>query len=333
MSKDSLRVTFSQISPLRAWLSEHGFVFEEAPHAYFRARGPEATITIFRSGKVLAQGKAGPDWFDDALKALAKAKAGDPKPALRLSLGGEPQPDLASTTSEPDDSDIIELPRRFRSAIAKLPDPSISDWIGIDEAGKGDYFGPLVIAAAHVERGQLPLLAELGVGDSKAINDKEVRSIAASLKPLIAHEIMVLRPPKYNELYDDIGNLNHLLAWAHSVVGSKVAEETGARLILSDQFAKRDIITPRLRKRGYTGSFIQRTKAEEDPSVGAASIFARATFLWEMSRLEREHGVKLHKGAGPPVLSAGRTIVKKEGPEFLKNVAKLHFKTTARLTG
>lgn len=337
----TLRIPFSRVPALKAWLLEHGFELEEAPHAFFRARGPEATLTVYRSGKVLAQGRAGGTWFQDGLAATGADLSAGPGPQAPR---GKSEPETTaplephSTTPQPVAAPEPKAtpkgagaPVRYRDAISKLPDPDASLWIGIDETGKGDYFGPLVVVAACVERGQLALLSELGVGDSKGISDRDVRDMAATLRPVVAHETLILRPPRYNALYAEIGNLNELLAWAHATVGASLAERTGARIVLSDQFARRDIISARLRRKGYTGKFVQRTRAEDDPAVAAASVIARAAFLRELRTLERDHGVKLHKGAGPPVLTAGRTVVRERGPEILEELAKLHFKTTDRL--
>ena len=188
------------------------------------------------------------------------------------------------------------------------------------------------MAAARVERSQLPLLAEHGIGDSKLLNDKKIKLIAAELKHVVPFRKLVLMPPKYNELYAKIGNLNKLLAWGHATVAENLLESgVDAELILSDQFSKANLIGPRLKDRGSKLRFTQRTKAEEDPAVACASIFARAEFVFQMDELARDQGVDLPKGAGSPVVAAGRRIVAEHGRELLREVAKLHFKTTQSL--
>ena len=224
------------------------------------------------------------------------------------------------------------MTRPYSSALEKLPSPLPSAWIGIDEAGKGDYFGPLVVAAARVELEQLPLLRQLGVGDSKTLSDKKAHAIADELKHFVPHHVLRLMPPKYNELYARIGNLNHLLAWAHATVAENLLEqEVTAELILSDQFSKVNLVQSRLKARGRALTHIQRTKAEDDPAVACASIFARSAFLRGLEQLGREVGIPLAKGAGPPVIAAGRAFVQARGAEALGQVAKLHFKTTQSL--
>ena len=350
-----LRLPFHALQPAKAWLEAQGAVFESAPHAHFRARLPGAVITLYHSGKALAQGPEGPQVWAALGEALGLR---DGQPRLFDSGEGAPRPSGASLAASGRSGGAAERPEAsavatpgedvggvqekaarsgvrgagpFGAALRQLPTPTPAAWIGIDETGKGDFFGPLVVAAACVRLDQLALLAELGVGDSKAIDDRRVEAIAAQLEHVVVSELLVLMPPQYNELYGRIGNLNHLLAWGHATVGAKLAAKTDAALVLSDQFAKRDLITSRLRRQGCALPFLQRTRAEDDPAVGAASILARARFLGAMRSLEKSAGVRLHKGAGPPVIQAGRVIVAQHGRDKLAEVAKLHFKTMESL--
>lgn len=326
MSQQTVSLKFPAIAgtKYRALLTDAGFDFRSAPHADWQARG-DAIITLYTSGKLVIQGQHVDAWVlaAEELGGSVKKWAGAPREtdATAPTDGG-----AAAPVSVPDGAG------RFAAAIAKLPAPTPDAWIGIDEAGKGDYFGPLVTAAARVETSQLPLLAELGVGDSKALTDKRVLAIAAELRHVVPFEKVVLLPSKYNDLYARIGNLNKLLAWAHATAAEGLLEKgTTAELILSDQFAKRDLISSRLKERGKQLRFTQRTRAEEDPAVACASIFARSEFLHRMRSLSDEHGIELPKGAGPPVLAAGRRYVAERGFTHLGQIAKLHFKTTTQL--
>ena len=144
---------------------------------------------------------------------------------------------------------------------------------------------------------------------------------------------MVVAPEKYNALYAKIGNLNRLLAWAHArALEDLLAVAPGVTWALSDQFASDpNVIYRQLGERGRSIAWDQRTKAESDPAVAAASILARDEFLWGIKRCSEVAGRETPKGAGPPVLAAAREIVALHGPELLAKVAKLHFKTTEQI--
>lgn len=209
--------------------------------------------------------------------------------------------------------------------------PGAKGHIGTDESGKGDYFGPLVAAGFFLPEGQEDVLKELGVRDSKRISDNRVRDIADSLKEGYKHSVVVIGPEKYNELYQKMRNLNKLLAWAHSRVIENILEEVPATLVITDQFGDQAFVNNALMKKGRNIELIQRTKAEDDMAVAAASILARAEFLKRMFFLSREIGSELPKGAAPKVEEVGTELVKQHGPEILNKVAKLHFKTTKRI--
>ena len=201
--------------------------------------------------------------------------------------------------------------------------------IGIDESGKGDYFGPLVIAAVFVNattQGELKLMA---VRDSKKLSDGRVLDLAPDIKTICPHSVIAIGPHKYNELYAKIKNLNRLLAWGHAKALENLLERgvTCDRAI-SDQFGDKRLILNALQEKGRTIMLEQRTKAESDLAVAAASILARAEFLTRLKRLSDEVGTTLPKGASPAVELAAKMIAKKHGRERLESVAKLHFKTT-----
>lgn len=199
--------------------------------------------------------------------------------------------------------------------------------IGIDESGKGDYFGPLVIAAAHITVATEPELQRLGVRDSKRISDGRILDIARALQQICHHSLVTISPRKYNELYPKFGNLNRLLAWGHARALENLLEQVDCALAIADQFGDEQFILNALLAKGKTVRLIQRPKAEEDLAVAAASILARAEFLRRLKRLSDEIGVTLPKGA-TTVEAAARMIIRYHGKEALERVAKLHFKTT-----
>jgi len=210
--------------------------------------------------------------------------------------------------------------------------------IGTDEAGKGDYFGPLVAAAVWADEEMEAMLAAQGVKDSKRITDGVSYRLAKEIAALCPHQIVKIFPEKYNQLIIKIGNLNHLLGWAHARAIESLLEEieqrelfhAGRLVVVADQFGDESYLRNALMRRGKSVEIRQQIKAEEHTVVAAASILARVGFLDGLARLSREYEVSLPKGASH-VLSAGREVVAKGGRELLCKVAKLHFRTTKQL--
>jgi ribonuclease HIII len=200
--------------------------------------------------------------------------------------------------------------------------------IGIDESGKGDYFGPLVIAAVFVDATTQGELRLMQVRDSKKISDGRILEMAPDIKTICPHSVIAIGPQKYNELYAKIRNLNRLLAWGHAKALETLLERVTCERAISDQFGNERLILNVLQEKGRKIVLEQRTKAESDLAVAAASILARAEFLIRLKRLSSEVGTTLPKGASPAVELAAKMIVKKHGQERLESVAKLHFKTT-----
>lgn len=201
--------------------------------------------------------------------------------------------------------------------------------IGVDESGKGDFFGPLVVAACYVGPEHEALLS--GVMDSKKLTDLKALALAETIKRRCPHDVLVLMPTKYNEVYAKIKNLNRLLEWAHAKVIETVLEKQPSQLAISDQFADPKGLQRKLDLKGVNVKLESRVRAESDLAVAAASVLARAEFLRRLEQLSREHGCQLPKGAGTPVLKAGKLYVSTFGRERLGEVAKLHFKTVQQL--
>ncbi|MFQ5990864.1 MAG: ribonuclease HIII [Nitrospiraceae bacterium] len=208
------------------------------------------------------------------------------------------------------------------------PSPQNSERIGIDESGKGDYFGPLVIAAAFVSPQIERDLRLMEVRDSKRISDGRVHELARDIRQVCKCSIVAIGPERYNELHAKIGNLNRLLAWGHARALENLLEQVDAKVAIADQFGDERYISNALLERGKQVHLIQRPKAEEDVAVAAASILARAEFLVRLKRLSEQVGTSLPKGASHSVELAARMVLKKHGEEALRTVAKIHFKTT-----
>lgn len=206
---------------------------------------------------------------------------------------------------------------------------------GVDESGKGDYFGPLVIAGVYSDERTADALVKLGCKDSKAIpDDKKIATIAAKIMqvPGIAYEVVCIGPKRYNELYAEFGNLNRLLAWGHARVIAALHEKVpSCTRALSDQFANEWVLKTALGKRRVPVQLEQRTKAESDVAVAAASILARARFVKWMQDTAAAAGCDMPLGCAAHVTKAARAYVDKHGQDRLCDVAKLHFKTTAKV--
>lgn len=203
--------------------------------------------------------------------------------------------------------------------------------IGTDESGKGDFFGPLVIAGFFMPEGQEGVLRELGVKDSKRTSDNRCREISGILRSSYTCAVVAIGPERYNELYDKFRNLNRLLAWGHARAIENILERVDADRAITDQFGDKSLVLDALMKKGRSIELVQQPRAEEDVAVAAASILARAEFLDRLRSLSREAGVELPKGAAPIVEEAGARLVKALGSDALGKYAKLHFKTTARV--
>lgn len=209
--------------------------------------------------------------------------------------------------------------------------PTQKGHIGTDESGKGDYFGPLVVAGVFLPDEQQNVLKELGVKDSKRHSDNRVRELADILKKGYKHSLVVIGPEKYNELYLKLRNLNKMLAWAHSRVIENILEEVPCSLVITDQFGNKSFVLNALMKRGKDVELVQKPKAEEDLAVAAASILARAEFLKRLYFLSQDIGINLPKGSSALVEETGLKLVKLQGIQILDKVVKKHFKITKRI--
>jgi len=203
--------------------------------------------------------------------------------------------------------------------------------VGTDESGKGDYFGPLVVAAVWAD---LPTGAQLeawGVIDSKRISDGRAAQLAQRITSAkIPHAVVAIGPAKYNELYAKMKNLNRLLAWAHARAIENVLENASAEVVVADQFGDERLIEQALMQKGRDVRLFQTPRGERDIAVAAASVLARAEFLGRLKRLSDECGMVLPKGAGSPVDAAAARLVAGQGEAVLSQYAKLHFKNTQK---
>ena len=213
------------------------------------------------------------------------------------------------------------------------PPDAPGGWIGSDEAGKGDYFGPLVVAGVYATEQTAILLRQIGVRDSKTLSDKRIAAMSTEIRGVCLVNVVAIGPERYNQLYAKIRNLNCLLAWAHARVIENLLEKVACERAVSDQFGDEQYLQRALMAKGKRIQLVQRHRAEDDLAVGAASIIARGEFVRRLQQLSQAVGVELAKGAGAPVLVSARRFVEQHGRGALGTVAKLHFRTTQQIPG
>lgn len=199
--------------------------------------------------------------------------------------------------------------------------------IGVDESGKGDFFGPLCVAGVLVDEKNAEFFKSLRIRDSKKITDKKILELETKIKANAPHTVIVIANKRYNELYGNIKNLNKLLAWGHARAIENILEKENCEYALSDQFGDESLIKSALMKKGREIRLEQMVRAESDVAVAAASILARAAFVHKISALESEFGIRFPKGCASQVKDAAKEFIQKFGRERLNEVCKTHFKT------
>lgn len=269
-------------------LGEQGFVMTQPPHTLFSAKKKGVSCTLYQSGRLVVQGSAIQEFIEFYLE-----------PHILKNF--------AFTYQE---TDINTTPH-----------------IGVDESGKGDFFGPLCIAGVFAQGAAIVKLKSLGVKDSKGLSDAQIAVLAKKIRAEYAHHIVKINPAKYNELYPQFKNLNKLLGWGHATVIEQLMEATGCPSIIIDQFADESVVLTALSRKKLMPHLTQRHRAEEDLVVAAASILARDAFLTGLEQLGRTFEMPLPKGASQQVIKTGQLFVRRHGFEALAKVGKLHFKT------
>lgn len=215
----------------------------------------------------------------------------------------------------------------------------VSSWIGTDESGKGDYFGPLVSAGVWVDKEIEKQLMALGVKDSKKLSDLSTRELAKKIRAICAgrYAEVPIPPQTYNNLYNQFKRerktLNTLLAWGHARAIEDILGKVHCEYALADQFADERFIVSKLQEAGRKVTLIQRSKAEEDIAVAAASILARDRFLFYLDKMSHEYDLGFPKGASAEVIRVAKEFIARYGKDQLGKVAKLHFRTTKEVLG
>lgn len=205
--------------------------------------------------------------------------------------------------------------------------------LGIDESGKGDFFGALVIAGVAADEQGAKRLQQQDIRDSKKITDNKILELSDWIVNNFVHSIVIIGPEKYNQLYYKIRNLNKLLAWGHSRVIENILADNKIDLAISDKFGRSDFIERALMTNGRKIKLHQQVRGESIIQVAAASIVARATFVKYMHGMKKQYGLDIPKGAGTMVDEAGRKLIGKFGPGILAKTAKIHFKNYQKIMG
>lgn len=266
----------------------------ETPYTRISVEGPDCNIALYTSGKCVVQGQGAADWVTFTL---------EPEVLLEARLGYE----------------NVHTPEMFEPHL------------GVDESGKGDFFGPLVIAAAYVDERIVSAFQKLNVRDSKQItSDRKAEELSDAIQEILGHRfaLVTIGPRAYNRLYAKMRSVNRMLAWGHArAIEDLLSKVPGTPRAVSDQFGPTEQIERALMQKGRAIRLEQRPRAETDPAVAAASILARAAFLRALRDLQTQYGVNLPKGASARVREVAEEMVKKNGPAALLNAAKCHFKT------
>lgn len=211
-------------------------------------------------------------------------------------------------------------------------------WAGSDESGKGDFFGPLVVAAVVVDEATVAKLAIAGVKDCKLLTDRQILALEEKIKAAVVDfSVLELKPHIYNMRYKQVvaegGKLNQLLGYGHVAALTQVLQrQSQCRQGLIDQFTTSNINLRQLKEKFPEGRFMQMPKAESDLAVAAASVLARARFLRSMEELAQRAGLReLPKGGGDATTACARAIAEKMGKAALGNFVKLHFANYGRI--
>lgn len=291
----------------------------------YRFESGEERITVkqYTNGKLQFQGVGGNLYKKilDAVIALYNSKHPNAKLSVDDYVMYGPEEGVASEKES-----LEELHE-------EIPFPHI----GTDESGKGDYFGPMVVAGVWLDESAAVRLEATGVKDSKLLSDNRCQELAAEIRMICNGKFIEVEmpPERYNELYDQFKkegkNLNHLLAWGHARAIESLLEKNPCSYAVADQFGNERFILSKLMEKGKKLRLIQTPKAERFTAVAAASVLARDRFLSRIEKLSREYGIPLPKGASDLVIQPALDILKKSGVDELKKIAKLHHKTTQKI--
>ena len=303
MNSHTAKLSPKQAEKLRGILAKRDFEPAEVPYAVFSYKRPSLKVTWYNSGKLLVQGKGTKEFVEFTLEPEVLGEA-----AFGEMLNAEPE--------------------QF--------DPRI----GVDESGKGDFFGPLVVAGVYINDSIARALDKMGVKDSKAItSDKKISKLAEGIRNIsgCVHSVVPIGNASYNRLHQQMRNVNKILAWGHARVIENLLVQRDRMnpaplRAISDQFSRsKSTIQSALMEKGRQLELVQMHKAESDLAVAAASILARDVFVQRIKELSNEFDLELPKGASAKVDQVGVEFLSKHGINKLGQAAKLHFRTTQKI--
>ena len=291
---ESYKIDLHKEPELQFELERAGFQFLDFDYAFWRATNGKYILTLYRSGKLLAQGK-GVERLSDFLanKGFVFSESHPIRPAKY----------------------------------------GVSKWIGTDESGKGDYFGPLTVAGVLVTTETRKELLRNGVRDSKRLSASSIKKLVPKIKDLCPHSIIVISPSQYNKAYETLQHGKHyrILAWGHARAIEDILEREPCDYAISDQFGHERFLKNALMEKGKHISLEQRPHAEDDIAVASASILARDEYLRTLNVLSIEYSIHLSPGASQKIIQIGQEFVLRHGADKLKEVAKIHFITTQHI--
>jgi ribonuclease HIII len=299
------KLTEEQAAQLEAYLLGPDFEMRGIPHTRFAGHRDKLNVNYYTSGKLLVQGKGTQEFVEFVLEPEILKEA-------RLGYEAEINPDF------------------------------IRPRLGVDESGKGDFFGPLVVAAVYVNESVVRHWQEEGIKDSKRVtSDKRIGELAKIIRatPGCIWSVVPIGPETYNRMHGKMRTVNKILAWGHARVIENLLERRSEmnpapERAISDQFARsKSTVADALMELGRDLELIQRHKAEEDLAVAGASILARDVFVRKMAELSQKTGVLLPKGGGKQVDEVAKKLVKTGDVKVLNQVAKMHFRNAARALG
>jgi len=305
LTSHTCKLSDAQAASLEKHLRENDFKFREVPYARFAAEKEKTNVVFYESGKLVVQGKGTQDFVEFVL---------EPKILQEVKLGYE-------TVLNPE----LLVPR-----------------IGVDESGKGDFFGPLCVAAVYLNETMIPAWKKAGVRDSKNIgSDRRIAELAKLIRdtPGCVYSVVPIGNAAYNRLHFKLKSVNTLLAWGHAraienMMGVKYRMDPPPVRAISDQFAHdKGVIAKALMSLGRGIELVQRHKAEQDMAVAAASILARNEFVTRLRDLGRKYDMVFPKGGGANVDVAAKEFVARHGAAALHEVGKTHFRTSLRAQG
>ncbi len=299
------KLSATQADALHEHLKRSSFEFRSVPYARFAGAKDKLNVVFYESGKLVVQGKGTQEFVEFVL---------EPEILKEVKLGYEEvlNPDLL-------------LPR-----------------FGVDESGKGDFFGPLCVAGVYVNESVVRAWKDAGIRDSKNIgSDKKIAEFADLIRdtPGCVTSVVPIGNEAYNRLYMKMRSVNTLLAWGHARIIENLMLQRHRMnpppvRAISDQFASsKEVVAKSLMALGREIELVQRHKAEEDLAVAAASILARHEFVTRLAALEKQFGMRLPKGASAAVDVAAKEFIAKHGVNNLPKVAKMHFRTALRAQG